>query len=130
MPCRAIRGAITIDENTNDAILSDTKTLLHEMLYSNHIQTEDIVSIFFSLTPDLNATFPARAARQMGYKNIPLFCMQEIDVPEGLGKCLRILVHINSDKPNAEIIHSYLKDAHILRPDYQQNTTTPKTMDS
>ena len=118
MPCRALRGAISIDSNTEEAILAGTKTLLKELFDQNVVHSKDIVSIFFSLTPDLNATFPARAARQMGYKEAPLFCMQEIDVPDALEKCLRILVHINSEKTNTELQHCYLKEAASLRPDY------------
>ena len=117
MTCRGIRGAITVEENNVENIKEASNRLLSEMIKRNNISEEDIVSIFFSVTEDLNATFPARAAREMGFNHTPLLCFHEIRVPEGLEKCIRILMHVNSDKSIQEIEHSYLEKAASLRPD-------------
>tara|TARA_A200000113_G_C8609149_1_gene271984 strand:- start:83 stop:445 length:363 start_codon:yes stop_codon:yes gene_type:complete len=117
MTCRGIRGAITITENKEDSIINGTIRLLEEIISSNQIKNDDIVSIFFSVTEDLNATFPARAARNMGLTDTPLLCFHEIRVPDGLEKCIRILMHVNSDKQKSDIKHIYLEKAESLRPD-------------
>lgn len=120
MTCRGIRGAITIDENKKDLIIEGTIRLLSEIIESNKIHEDDIVSIFFSVTEDLNATFPARAARTIGLTDTPLLCFHEIRVPDGLEKCIRILMHINSNKNKSDIKHIYLEKAESLRPDISQ----------
>tara|TARA_A100001015_G_C14708463_1_gene601090 strand:+ start:156 stop:521 length:366 start_codon:yes stop_codon:yes gene_type:complete len=117
MTCRGIRGAITIEENNKDQIVAGTIRILSEMISKNDIKENDIVSIFFSVTEDLNATFPARAARQMNLTHTPLLCFHEIRVPDGLEKCIRILMHVNSNKSIQEIEHIYLEKAASLRPD-------------
>ena len=117
MTCRGIRGAITVNENNVESIKNASNRLLKEMIDSNNITENDIVSIFFSVTEDLNATFPARAARDMGLNHTPLLCFHEIRVPDGLEKCIRILMHVNSDKSIQEIHHCYLEKAASLRPD-------------
>ena len=117
MTCRGIRGAITIEENKEQPIIDGTIRLLSEIININKIDSNDIVSIFFSVTEDLNATFPARAARTMGLNETPLLCFHEIKVPNGLEKCIRILMHINSNKPKSAIKHLYLEKAESLRPD-------------
>jgi len=117
MAVRGVRGATVADFNTRDCILSETKILLAEMLEKNEIDTDDIASIFFSLTCDLNAEFPAIAARELGLVDVPLLCMNELNIPGALPQCIRILIHWNTDKPMAEIVHPYLKDAVKLRPD-------------
>lgn len=117
MGVRAIRGAITIDNNTKQEIYEATEELLNEIIKSNEIQQNDIISIIFTVTKDITAAFPAYAARKMGFTNIPLMCSHEMDVPGSLKKCIRILLHFNTEKSLDEVTHVYLKGAKILRPD-------------
>lgn len=117
MTCRGIRGAITITENNETPIINGTVHLLTKMIEANQLSDTDIVSIFFSVTEDLNATFPARAARNMGLTDTPLLCFHEIRVPNGLSKCIRILMHVNTTTPKSHIKHIYLENAESLRPD-------------
>lgn len=114
---RAIRGAITVENNTAEEILSATKELLKKIFERNKDACKDMVSMIFTLTPDLNAVFPAKAARLMGITNVPLMCMSEIPVAGALEKCVRVLIYANTDKTADEIEHVYLKDAVKLRPD-------------
>lgn len=117
MSVRAIRGASTVENNDKNEILAETKRLLKTIVTENNINTNEIISVFFSLTSDLNACYPAAAAREMGWADIALMCTKEIDVPGSLRKCIRVLMHINSDKSNNDIKHIYLKGAKGLRPD-------------
>jgi chorismate mutase len=121
MTVRGIRGAITIEANSKESILEGTKELLLAMQKENKFNTTDIVSIFFSVTPDLNAAFPAEAARQLGWRMVPLFDTQEIPVAGSLPQCIRILILINSQKSQLEIKHCYLKKAQILRADLMED---------
>lgn len=114
---RGIRGAITISSNTKAAIFAATQKLLKEMVKKNRIKVSDVASVFFSSTSDLNADFPANAARSIGWTLTPLICMKEIDVPGSLRKCIRVLVHVNSEIPQKNIKHVYLGGAKTLRPD-------------
>lgn len=114
---RGIRGAISVDENTSENIRSATKELLEAVLQENDLILEDVASIFFTVTNDLNADFPAYAARELGWSHIPLLCANEIDVPSSMGKIIRILVHVNTTRGQKEIVHCYLKEAAKLRPD-------------
>ncbi|MGB6606874.1 MAG: chorismate mutase, partial [Atribacterota bacterium] len=109
MIVRGIRGAITVDINNQEEIIKRTKELLVTLKKENDFKIEDIVSIFFSVTHDLNAAFPARAARELGWDKVPLFNMQEIEVPKSLPKCIRILIQINCQKSQTEIKHCYLR---------------------
>lgn len=118
---RGIRGAITIDEDREDAVLSATRELLQSLLAQNDVAPEDIASVFFSVTPDIKSAFPAAAARGMGWHRVPLLCFQEIDVPGALGLCIRILIHVNTSKSQDEIKHVYLRDARSLRTDLADN---------
>ncbi|MGM0471186.1 MAG: chorismate mutase [Bacillota bacterium] len=111
----AIRGAITVEENSEEEILSATKELLQKIVAENAITQDDIISMILSMTQDLNATFPARAAREMGWNDVALMCTNEIDVPGSLDKCIRVLIHLNSNQE--EIEHIYLRRATALRPD-------------
>ncbi len=115
--CRGIRGATTVEENTAASILAATRELLERMVTLNNLRVEDIASVMFSVTPDLNAAYPARAARQMGWHDTALFCCQEIPVPDSLPQCVRVLIHWNSTRRPEEIEHVYLKRAATLRPD-------------
>jgi chorismate mutase len=115
MNLRGIRGATTVSNNTQEEILSATKELLSEILLANKIKVEDIASVIFTATRDLNAEFPALAARQLGWEETPLLCAVEIDVPKSLKKCIRVLLQVNTDKAQRDIKHVYLKEAVKLR---------------
>ncbi len=120
MPCRGVRGATTADANTNEAILEATRQLLALMSHQNGIKPDDVASAIFTTTPDLNAEFPALAARQLGWLNVALMCGHELDVPGSLERCIRILLHWNTEKPADEIHHVYIKGAVNLRPDLSE----------
>jgi chorismate mutase len=126
MLVRGIRGAITVDKNSKEEIIEKTKQLLTTLKKENDFKIEDIVSIFFSVTPDLNAAFPAQAARELNWNKVPLFDVQEIDVPGSLSRCIRILIHINCQKTQLEIKHCYLRGAKILRKDLIKETLDQK----
>jgi chorismate mutase len=115
--CRGVRGATTVESNSRDAILRATRQLLALMIRRNQINPKDIASAIFTVTKDINAEFPALAARQMGWLEVPLLCGYEIQVPGSLGMCVRILVHWNTPLPQNEIHHVYIHDAVSLRPD-------------
>jgi chorismate mutase len=115
--CRGVRGATTVESNSREAILTEARKLLALMIRFNDLQPEDVASAIFTLTTDLNAEFPALAARQLGWLDVPLLCSYEVDVPGSLRSCIRILVLWNTDKPQNEIRHVYIKDAQRLRPD-------------
>jgi chorismate mutase len=117
---RGVRGASTVDENSKAAIVEETRLLLSAMLSENSIALDDIASILFTLTPDLDAEFPAVAARELGFSDVPLICASEIPVPGALASCVRVLIHWNTDKKAADIHHVYLKKATSLRPDKQK----------
>lgn len=117
MWCRGVRGATTVEENSSQAILRGTRQLLALMVRENGIEPEDVCSVFFSTTHDLDAEFPALAARQLGWLDSALICTNELDVPGSLRKCVRILIHWNTEKRLDEIVHVYIRDAARLRPD-------------
>ena len=115
--CRGIRGATTVDSNTRNDILQGATELLRRMVDANGVRVEDVASVIFTTTPDLNAEFPALAARQMGWNHVALLCGHEMNVPGSLPRCLRILLHVNTEKQAEEIVHVYLKEARALRHD-------------
>ncbi len=117
MPCRGIRGATTADDNTGEAILKATRELLALLIRQNDIQPEDVGSAIFTTTFDLDAEFPALAARQLGWMNVALMCGHEMDVPGSLRHCIRVLILWNTDRGPDEIVHVYIKGASKLRPD-------------
>lgn len=117
MACRGIRGATTAEANTRDEILKATRQLLGLMIRLNGIQKEDVASAIFSTTHDIDAEFPALAARQLGWLDVALMCTNELDVPGSLRLCIRILIHWNTEKRADEIVHVYVKGARRLRPD-------------
>lgn len=120
MAVRGIRGATTVEADVPTDVVAATRELLEEILRVNQItQFEDVASAIFTTTPDLTSTFPAEAARALGMKQVPLLCASEIPVPTGMPRCVRILLHLNTDKPQSEIVHVYLRDAKKLRPDMQ-----------
>lgn len=115
--CRGVRGAITVASNTEDEILNATRELLQALVASNNMSVDDVASVYFTTTSDLTATYPAYAARQLGWYDAALMCGHEMDVPEGLSKCVRVLIHWNTTKSAKEIVHVYLREARSLRPD-------------
>ncbi len=117
MYCRGVRGATTVESNSRDAILEETRKLLALMIRFNGMSSQDVGSATFTLTKDLDAEFPALAARQLGWSDVPLLCSYELCVPGSLEKCIRILVHWNTEKSQQDITHVYLNRAQKLRPD-------------
>ena len=118
MYCRGIRGAITVENNDREEILVATSELLGVLIHENKVQTEDIASASFTLTDDLDAVFPALAARQIGWNEVPLICMREIPVPNSLEKCIRVLLLVNTTCSASEMQHIYLRRAISLRPEF------------
>ena len=114
---RGIRGATYIEKNEADCIIRETKLLLLEIVEKNQIKAEDICSILFTSTSGLNASFPAMAARELGWKYVPMLCSVEIDVPDSLQNCVRVLMHVNTFLKQDQIKHVYLKEAKKLRDD-------------
>ncbi|MBV9719830.1 MAG: chorismate mutase [Candidatus Eremiobacteraeota bacterium] len=120
---RGIRGAITAEGDDVAAIARATKRVLTEMTRRNQIAVDDIASILFTVTPDLRAGFPALAAREMGWTWVPMLHACEIDVPGALGRCIRVLMHVNTPKHPAQIEHVYLEGATVLRPDLMRTSS-------
>lgn len=114
--CRGIRGAITVSSNTREEMFAATRELLGKLLQANGVPTEEIACIFFTTTTDLNADFPAAAAREMGLNSVPLLCAHEMNVPGSLPRCIRILLLVNTEKKPDEMVHLYLREAIRLRP--------------
>jgi len=117
MSTRAARGAIRVASEDREALLSATERLLSNLLERNAIQTEDLVSILFTVTDDLRAAFPAEAARRMGLGKVPLLCAREIDVPDAMPSVVRVLMHFHSGATLDEVSHVYLDGAESLRDD-------------
>ena len=118
--CRGIRGATTVEANTREAILDGTRELLLQIIEANGLRMEDVGSAIFTTTPDLNAEFPALAARQLGWHDVALMCAHEMSVPGALDRCVRVLIHWNTSKLQHEIVHIYTKGAANLRPERGQ----------
>ena len=112
---RGIRGATTAAENSREAILEATSELIRQVVLANEIETDDVAATIFTTTHDLNAEFPAVAARKMGWNNVALMCGHEMQVPDGLPNCIRILMLVNTDKAPQDIVHVYLRGAKNLR---------------
>jgi len=117
--CRGVRGATTSDANTAAAILEATRDLLERLVAANGIEKEAVASVWFTTTPDLNAEYPALAARQLGWYDTALMCSHEMAVPHGLKACIRVLIHWNTTRSLREIQHVYIRGAVNLRPDRQ-----------
>jgi len=120
MTCRGIRGATGVDANDADMIIAATRELLERIVSANDLSVGDVVSVTFTATPDLDAVYPARAAREMGWVNTPLLCMQEMAVASSLPRCIRVLMLWNTDLPPDQIQHVYLGRARALRPDLME----------
>ena len=116
--CVGIRGATTVDEDTLDAVLDATQDLLGRLQELNGFDPDDLASILFTTTSDLRSTFPARAARRLGWTQVPMMCAQEIDAPSAVVRCVRVLIHWNTDRPARELRHAYLRGSRLLRPDW------------
>ncbi|GIH95030.1 chorismate mutase [Planobispora siamensis] len=117
---RAIRGAIQVEANDRDAILSGVTELVSEVMARNALTTDDVISVIFTATPDLTAEFPALAARKLGFHDVPLICASEIDVPGALPRVVRLMAHVETGKSRQEIQHVYLRGAVALRVDIAQ----------
>ena len=113
--CRGVRGATFVSEDTPDAILSATRELLAAIATANGIATEDIASAFFTTTVDLRSVFPARAARELGWGDVPLLGATEMDQPQGARRCIRVLLHWNTPRRQNEIVHVYLRGSDVMR---------------
>jgi len=114
---RGLRGATTAAANTSDAILDATAELLRALQHANGFKPEDVESAIFTSSPDLTAEYPARAARGLGWLDVPLLGAAEVAVPDGLARCIRVLLHFYTTKPQRELKHTYLRGAAKLRPD-------------
>jgi chorismate mutase len=119
--CRGIRGATTVEHNDREEILAATTELLELLISRNDLHPEDVASVIFTVTDDLDAEFPALAARFLGWTEVALMCTREIPVPGSLEKCIRILLHVNTTRSAAEIQHVYIRKAVNLRPTFSQN---------
>lgn len=117
MAVRGIRGATTVEANTSQLIKEATRELLTAIVTENDLYTEDIVSAVFTVSPNLNADFPASSAREMGWDRVPLLCATEIPVPGAMPLCIRVLLHVNTDKTQMDIVHVYLRKSVTLRKD-------------
>jgi chorismate mutase len=114
---RAVRGAIQVENNVRETILDGTTKLIQEVLERNDLTRDDLISVIFTATPDLTAEFPAYAARQLGFTDVPLICATEIDVPGAMPRVLRLMAHIETPRSRGEIHHVYLGGAAGLRRD-------------
>lgn len=115
--CRGVRGATTVERDDRESVLKATRELLGLMIRLNGINSVDVASAIFTTTPDVVSVFPATAARQLGWLDVPLMCAHEMQVPGSLERCVRILLHWNTTTPQQEIQHVYLHEARTLRPD-------------
>lgn len=122
MYCRGVRGATTVEHNDREEILVATMELLQLIVRQNDLPVEDIASAIFTVTDDLDAEFPALAARQLGWDGVALLCAREITVPNSLSKCIRVLLHVNTTRRASEIQHVYIRGAVKLRPEFAPGT--------
>ncbi|HXW45805.1 MAG TPA: chorismate mutase [Streptosporangiaceae bacterium] len=120
MAVRAVRGAVQVDGDDREEILSGTAELVKEVMARNELSTDDVISVVFTATADLSAEFPALAARQLGFQEVPLLCAAEIDVPGAMPRVVRLMMHIETDKPRSQVQHVYLRGAAALRLDIAQ----------
>lgn len=115
-----MRGATTTEENSAEAIVAATAELLAQMIDRNKVAGDDLVSVVFTSTSDLDAEFPAAAARELGFVSVPLLCASEIAVPGSLPRCIRVLMHLYTGRPRVDLEHVYLREAQVLRTDLDQ----------
>jgi len=117
---RAIRGAIQVDADEREAILEGTAELVAQVMSRNELTADDVISVLFTVTPDLTAEFPALAARKTGFHAVPLMCATEIPVPGAMPRVVRLMAHVDTDRPRSAIQHVYLRGAVALRLDIAQ----------
>jgi chorismate mutase len=117
---RAVRGAVQVDGNDRAEILSGTADLVTEVMTRNELTTDDVISVIFTATPDLNAEFPALAARKLGFQEVPLLCASELSVPGAMPHVVRLMMHVETAKPRSAMQHVYLRGAAALRLDIAQ----------
>ena len=115
--CRGVRGATTVEQVDRESVLAATRELLAAMVRANGIDPVDVASAIFTTTPDITSVFPATAARQLGWLDVPLMCGHEMDVAGALPLCIRVMIHWNTEQPQTDIRHIYLRAARALRPD-------------
>jgi chorismate mutase len=120
MTVRAVRGAVQINADERDAILEGTAELVTEVMARNELAPGDVISVLFTATPDLTAEFPALAARKIGFHDVPLICATEIAVPGAMPRVVRLMAHVETDRPRSAIQHVYLRGAVALRLDMAQ----------
>jgi chorismate mutase len=120
VPVRAIRGAVQVDADEREAILEGTTELVSEVMTRNELVPDDVISVIFTVTPDLTTEFPALAARKIGFQDVPLLCATEIPVPGALPRVVRLLAHVDTERSRREIQHVYLRGAAALRLDIAQ----------
>lgn len=126
LACRGVRGATTVDSDSRDAILLGTGEMLWFLIERNGIEPDDLASAIFTTTPDLIAEYPALAARKLGWKDVALLCSHEMAVPQGVERCIRVLLHWNTEKSPAQIQHVYIRGAKNLRPDQEALLNVPE----
>jgi chorismate mutase len=114
---RALRGASTVVEDTEEQITQRVQELLTELMTRNGLSLDDVISVIFTATPDVVSMFPATAARSIGFGAVPLLCASEIPVPGSMPRCIRVLLHVYTDRPPADLRHVYLHGAQVLRDD-------------
>ena len=128
MAVRGIRGAITADANTADAIVEATETLLRELVTLNQLDVDEVAFAYLTTTPDLNAEFPALGARRLGWVDVPLLCGHDMNValpnPRGVARCIRALLLYNTDKTQREMRHAYLRGAAAIKADLEAMRTS------
>jgi chorismate mutase len=120
VPVRAIRGAVQVDADDREAILEGTAELVSEVMARNDLVPDDVISVLFTVTPDLTAEFPALAARKIGFHDVPLLCATEIPVPGALPRVVRLMMHVETSRTRSEVQHVYLRGAAALRLDIAQ----------
>jgi chorismate mutase len=119
----AIRGATTVELDEAAAVRAATAELLQRIVDLNDLKTTDIISVLFTVTPDLRSAFPAHAARDLGWRDVPLLCTMEIPVPGAIARCIRVLLHVETGRPRHRLRHVYLREARRLRPEWADEST-------
>ena len=114
---RAIRGATTVEHDTRDEVIARTRELVDAVVQRNALAPEDLISILFTATDDIRSAFPAEAAREAGFTHVPLMCARELDIVDGIERCIRVMVHVATSTDPADLRHPYLHGARQLRTD-------------